>query len=166
MFARQFVNASLSGSVGYEHTGLSKGARSPDVEERAATAVGNPKTGVLSIPTPVEIGIGAVGVVIRVLTGSIRLSSAVSTQEAYVVHQGILASHPFGRHGPGVNPIGVQPNPDHDVGSSPRSYDQRLGRADTLKCRCRIQQIDLRRAGMEAEQYSVLLPGDGIAPHL
>src|SRR5260370_40279659 len=157
MFARQFVNASLSGSVGYEHTGLSKGAGSPDVEERSATAVGNPKTGILPIPTPVEIGIGGVGVVIRVLTGSIKLSSTVSAQEAYVVHQGILASHPFGRHGPGVNPICVYPNPDHDVGSSPWSFDQRLWRSDTLQCQCRIKQIDRRQTRMEADQNGVLL---------
>ena len=62
MLARKFVNSSFRGSIRDIEAGLCERAGGPDADESAAA--GDPQAGILSVPAAIQIGIGAMGVVI------------------------------------------------------------------------------------------------------
>src|SRR5580658_4891929 len=55
MLAGEFIHPSASGRVGNVQTCLSKCARSPDVDECAASAVRDPQAGILAVPSAIDI---------------------------------------------------------------------------------------------------------------
>ena len=86
MLARNLVGTTFSLGIRDKHASLGERRGSPNVEERAAAAIGNPEAGVLAVPVTIWIGIGGVIVVIRILPGTIRQGRAVSTKESNIVH--------------------------------------------------------------------------------
>ena len=86
VLARHLVDAPLGGSVGHQHAGLCERAGRPDVEECAAAAIRDPEAGILPVPAAIEVGVGGVRVVVRILTAALDARGAVPAQEAHVVH--------------------------------------------------------------------------------
>ena len=140
VFARHLVNAPLGGSVGHQHPRLCERAGRPDVEECAAAPVCDPEARILPVPAAIEIRVGRVRVVVRILTPALDARGAVTAQEAYVVHHRSGAGHPFRGHCPGVDAAGVEPDPDEYVAATLWRLDHRLGRAYCLERGCGIAQ--------------------------
>ena len=140
-----------------QHARLRERARRPDIEERAAAAIRHPQAGILPVPTPIEVRVGGVRVVVRILAAAFDLRSAVAAQEAHVVHHRRGAGHPLRGDGARVDAAGVESDADDDVAAAFGRLDHRLGSADALEGRRPIAQHHLRGARMQADQ-------DGIRP--
>src|SRR6516225_3417279 len=102
VFARQFINASARCRVGDVKAGLRKSTRRPDIHKGSATAVGDPETGILAVPATVNVRIGGLVIVVDLLPHSFVflgsrawINSTVTTEDAYIINQGILARHPL-----------------------------------------------------------------------
>src|ERR1700757_1196286 len=67
VLAGKFVDSAAGGSVRNVEAGLGKSAGRPDVDECAATAVGDPEAWILGVPAAVDVGIGGVRVVVNLL---------------------------------------------------------------------------------------------------
>src|SRR5215469_16028981 len=67
MLAGKFVNTPARGCIGDVEPRLRESARRPDIHKRAAATVSDPQAGILRVPTPVDVGIGCMRVVVDLL---------------------------------------------------------------------------------------------------
>ena len=79
----------------------------------------------------------------------------MATEEANIIDHGILACHPLESHSARVDAIRVKANARDDVIPTFGGFQQGLGTADTLECRCSIGEQYARDAGMQADQNCV-----------
>jgi hypothetical protein len=76
-----------------------------------------------------NIRIRGMGVVTRIQTGSIEAIGAMTSQEADIVHQGVLAGHPPGTNPTTVNAVREEAETGNDVVAALRCLKKRAGRA-------------------------------------
>src|SRR6266478_6975930 len=169
MFAGKFVDSPACRRVGDVKASLCKRAGGPNVDESTATSVGDPQAGILAVPTPVDVGISCVRIVVNLLPNfasllgsGTRLHGAVTTEEADVVDHRIAAGHPLCGHGTRIDAIGVETDASEDVCAALRRFQQRLWAANTLECGCAVGDQDARDAGMQTDENRVRLECDGI----
>src|SRR5258707_15017054 len=93
VLARELVHEARNRCVRYQHAGLGKGVRGPDIGEGSTTTV-NPEAGILIVPWTVRIGIGTVGGVVRIHAGAIGIVGAMAAQEPEIVYQRVFAGGP------------------------------------------------------------------------
>ena len=152
MLAGHLVNAAFGLGVGDEHAGLGEGGRGPEIQERAAAAIGDPKAGILAVPAAVGLRIGGVVVVVRVFARAVGLGRAVAAEEADIVHHRAGARLPQGGDRARVGAAGVEAEADEDIAPAFGRFDQGFGRAYALIAGRAIGQNDLRRPGVETDQ--------------
>ena len=155
VLTRHLVNASFGRRVGYKHTSLGEGARRPDVKESAAASVRYPEARILAVPASVDVGIGGVCVVIRILARAVGLARSVPAEKPNIVHHRRSACHPLHRECARVDAIRVETNTKQDVRAALRSFDQRFWSADALKRRCPIRHDDLGTVWLHPDESSV-----------
>ena len=100
----------------------------------------HPQARVLAVPAAVEVGVGRVGVVVRVLAPAVRPGRPVAAEEAHVVHHRRCAGHPLRGHRPRVDAVRVEPDADHDRRAALRRLEERLRRPDALEGRRAVRQ--------------------------
>src|SRR5579871_664504 len=133
VFARHLIDAAFGRSVRNQHPGLREGAWRPDIEKRAATARSHPEARILPVPAAIQVGSGGVRVVVNTGAAAIEIRSAVAAQKAHVVHQRVATGHPLHPDGAWIDAVGIDTDPDHDVGAALGRFDHGLGTADALK---------------------------------
>ena len=79
----------------------------------------------------------------------------MAAEKAHVIHQGILARHPQRAHGAAVDSARVKTDAGHDVVSTARRLQQRLGRTRSLEPRRRIENVELGLVRMKPDQHAI-----------
>src|SRR5947209_7142693 len=134
---------------------MSKSTRRPDVKESAPASVRYPEARILAVPAPVEVGIGGVCVVIRILARAVRLARAMPAEKPNIVHHRRGTCHPLDRDCPWVDAVRIETNTEQDIRAALRGFDQRFRSADALKRRCPIRYDDLGSVRVQSDEGRV-----------
>ena len=102
-----------------------------------------------------DVGIGGVGVVVGVDARAIGSIGAVTAEEAHVVHQRVGAGLPERTDRAVVDAVGVEADAGDDVVAAFGRFNQRHGRAGALEGGGAVENIELRHAGMQADENRV-----------
>ena len=116
----------------------------------------------MRIPAVLVVGIGGVRVVVGTHARAIRRVGPVATEKAHIVHQRVCACLPQRAHRAAVDTAREEADARDDVMASLWRLKQCLRCAGALKGRGCVGQVELRHAGVQADQHGVRAEFDRI----
>ena len=154
VLARELVHKAGDGGVRNQDAGLSERVGGPDIGEGAAASF-DPKAGILRVPGAMWVGVCAVSGVVGIETRAVRTVGTVAAQKADVVDKRVFARVPQKADSAGVEAAGEDAEAGHYVGAAGRREQERPGRIGAFKRRCAVGEIELRGAGVQADQNGI-----------
>jgi hypothetical protein len=145
----ELVDVTGRSRVGDDKTSLGEGVGCPDIGKGPAATVGDPEAGILAIPALAQVGVGGVVVVLGIG------AAAVAAEETHVVDERVFAGLPQNSDGAWIDATGKHTDATEDVSAVGGRENHGLGRTNTLVAGGFVEQVDLRKRRMQADENRV-----------
>ncbi len=117
----------------------------------------------MRVPAAMDVGIGGVGVVVGIDARAVGSVGAVAAEEAHVIHERVGTGLPECADSAVVDAVGVKADAGDDVVAAAGRFKQRHGRAGALEGSRAVEDVELRHAGVQADEDGVRLEVQRIA---